>query len=74
MSAPDGRNGDPSASNAPVYRGWTLEETFGSISAPLGQSLDLRREIEDAFSEAMDEKMARWASQHQSFAEEVDER
>lgn len=45
------------------YREFTLEETFGSVPAIPGQSLDLRHEIEDAFGEAMDEKVKRWERQ-----------
>lgn len=47
------------------FRELSLEEAIGSVSAISGQSLDLRREIEDAFSEAMDEKVTRWEQQLQ---------
>jgi len=41
----------------------TLEETFGSLQAPSGMSLDLRREIDEAFAEAVDAKVERWRRQ-----------
>lgn len=47
------------------FRELTLEETIGSVPAIPGQSLSLREEIEDAFGEAMDEKVKRWERQLQ---------
>ena len=48
------------------FREFTLEETFGSVPAIPGMSHDFDREIEEAISDAMDEKYARLAKQRQS--------